>query len=99
MYLRLPFRSPIQDPGDIRVIGGNGEPLELKGFAVLPVSLGTTLLWHEFGVVPRLPLEVLIGADIMVPHQCTLYYLKQNQKRLQFGLKTCATCIRLKSDP
>ena len=27
VYLRLPLRSPIQDPGDIRVIGGNGEPI------------------------------------------------------------------------
>ena len=40
-----------------------------------------------------------MGAYIMVLHQRTLYYLKQNQKKLMFGLKMCATCTRLKSAP
>ena len=39
VYKRLPFQPPIQDPGDVRVIGGNGEALDLKNFAVLPISL------------------------------------------------------------
>ena len=64
------------------IISGNGEALDLIGFAVLPVTLGTTLLSHEFGVVPNLPLEVLIGADVLSNHQCLLLYLKNNQKRL-----------------
>ena len=62
---KLPYQPPIRVPGDCRVIGGNGEPLDLKGFTVLPVTLGSTLLWHQFGVVPNLPLEVLIEADIL----------------------------------
>ena len=48
VYKKLPYQPPISDPGDCRVIGGNGEPLDLKGFTILPVNLGTTLLWHEF---------------------------------------------------
>lgn len=60
VYIRLPYQHPICDPGDVSVIAGNGEPLELKGFTVLPVPFGTNLLWHEFGVVPNLGLEVLI---------------------------------------
>ena len=36
----LPFKPRIKDPGNVRIIGGNGEALNLKGFAVLPVSLG-----------------------------------------------------------
>ncbi len=36
------------------------QALDVKGFTVLPVTLGTTLLWHEFGVAPNLPLEVLM---------------------------------------
>ena len=67
------------------MIGGNGEPLKLRGFTVLPVAFKATLLWHEFGFVPELPLEVLIGADILSAHQCSLFYLKNNQKRLKFG--------------
>ena len=68
VYKKLPYQPRIRDPGDCRVIGGNGELLDLKGFTVLPVTLGTTLLWNEFGVVPNLPLEVLIGADVLTNH-------------------------------
>ena len=89
VYKKLPYQPPIKDPGDCRVIGGNGEPLDLKGFTVLPVTLGTTLLWHEFGVVPNLPLEALIGADVLTNQQCSLLYLKDNQKRLKFGNENC----------
>ena len=55
VYLQISYQPPIRGPGDIRVVGGNGEALDLKGF-VLPVSLGSNLLWHEFGVVLNLPL-------------------------------------------
>ena len=94
IYRKLPYQPPIRDPGDCRVIGGNGKPLDLKGFTVLPVTFGSTLLWHEFGVVPSLQLEVLIGADILSSHQCSLLYSKINQKRLLFGHENCAKCDR-----
>ena len=67
----------------MRVIEGNGDALDLKGVAVLPVALGSNLIWHEYGVVPNLPLEVLVGADVLAPHLCSLLYLKNNKKRLQ----------------
>ena len=99
VYDRLPFKPLIRDPGGVRVIGGNGEAFELRGFTVLPVSIENTILWHKFGVVPRLPLEVLVGADIMAAHQSTLQYLKDKKKKLHFGLKNCVTCCRFRSDP
>ena len=74
VYKKLLYQPPIRNPGECRVIGGNGKPLDLKGFAVFKVTLGTILLWHEFGVVPNLSLEVLIGADILSNHQCSLLY-------------------------
>ena len=57
------------------VIGDNGETLDLKDFAVLPVALSSTLIWHEFGVVPNLPLEVLVGADVLAPLSALSYIL------------------------
>ena len=30
VFNRLPFKPPIKDPGDVRVIGGNGETLECR---------------------------------------------------------------------
>ena len=80
IYKKLQYQPPIRDQGEGRVICGNGEPLDLKGFTVLPVTLGNTLLWHEFGVVPYLPLEMLIGADVLSSYQCSLLYSKNNQK-------------------
>ena len=71
----------------------------MKKFTVLPVTLGTKLLWHEFGVVPNLPLEVLIGADVLTNQQCSLLYLKDNQKRLMFGNVNCTECERFRTNP
>ena len=77
----------------MRVIEGNGEALDLKGFAVLHVALGSNLLWHEFGVVPNLPFEVLEGADVLALHLCSPLYFKNNKKRLQFGIQVCPRCL------
>ena len=89
IYKKVSYQPPIRDPGDCQVIG---EPFELKGCTVLPITLGTTLLWHVFGVVPNMPLEVLIGADVWTNHQCSLLYLNNNQNRLTFGNKNCNKC-------
>ena len=44
IYKRLPVQLPIQNPVDVRVIGVNGEALDLNGFAVLPISFETNLI-------------------------------------------------------
>ena len=98
VFRRLAFQPPIRPPGDVRVIGGSGEALQLQGFAVLPVAFGSVLLWHEFGVVRDLPLEALVGGDIFIPHFCTLQYQPNGKKRLEFGIKNCAECDRHRSD-
>ena len=89
VYRKLPYQPPILNPGGCQVIGDNGEPLDLIGFAVHPITLDTILLWHEFGVLPNLPLQVLIGADILSNHQCSLLRQKKNQKSLLFGNENC----------
>ena len=75
------LQAPIKDPGDVRVIGSNGEALDLKGFEVLPVSLGSNLIWYEFGVVFNFLLEVPVGADVLASHLCSLLYLINNKRR------------------
>ena len=81
------------------MIGGNGEALDIKGYAVLPVALGSNLIWHKFGFLPNLSLEVLVGADVLAPHLCYLLYFKNNKKRLQFGIKECPRCLQYRTDP
>ena len=98
-YNRLPYKPPIRNPGDVQVIGGNGEALDLNGFAVLPVFLGTNLIWHEFGIVSSLPLEDLVGADVLVPYLCSLLYMNNNRKRLHFGISVCPRCTQFRGDP
>ena len=99
VFNRFSFKPPIKYPGDVRVIRGNGEALDLKGFAVLPVSLGSNLIWHEFGIMPTLPLEVLVSAYVLAPHLCSLLYQKNNKKRLQFGVQVCPRCAQHRTDP
>ena len=43
-------------------------------------------------MVRQLLLEVLIGADILQPHLCSLLYVKNKQKDLRFGLQNCFEC-------
>ena len=49
------FRSLLYQPQlfqrDIQVFGGNGGLLDIRGFAVLPLMIGDTLIWHELAVV------------------------------------------------
>ena len=106
LFWRLPFQPMFRDPGCVSVINVSGDLVKLKRFAVLPVSFGVTLVLHEFGEEPHLPLEVHLGADVLERYQCTLQYQFHNRKRLQFGLQSCrattgyeatqATALRLK---
>lgn len=97
-FEELALRPPLRPTGDIRVVGGSGECLEIDGFAVLPVALEKTVVWHEFGVVRRLPLPALIGGDLLELHQCSLVYAAGRQKRLSFGAADCVTCSENRAD-
>ena len=48
IYKKLPYKPTIRKPEESRIVGGIGEPLDLKGFTVLRVTLGSTLLLDEF---------------------------------------------------
>ena len=85
IYKKLQYQSPIRVPGNCKVIGGKSKPFNLKKFTILSVTLGTTLLCYKFGVVPKVSLKVLIGADVLSSHQCSLHYSKNNKKRVLFG--------------
>ena len=69
-FNKLPFQPPLTTKTDVHVIGGSGEELRIRGWTIIPVAFGAVLLWHEFSVVPNLPLEALIGGDVLAPHQC-----------------------------
>ena len=74
VFKLLPFLPPLTQR-NIQMLGGNGAPLFIQDFGVLPVTIGGTLVWHELALVRKLPLDVLIGADILQPHLCSQHYL------------------------
>ena len=47
----------------------------------------------------NLPLKVLVGADVLAPHLCSLLYFKNNKTRLQFGIQECPRCLQYRTDP
>ena len=63
------------------------------------MSIGSTLLWHEFGVVPDLPLEVLIGADVLAAYQCSLLHLKIIVNVWLSDNRVVLTADRFRHDP
>ena len=82
VYNRLSYKHSIRDPKDVRMNGKYGEALDYKDFAVLPAAVGSTLVWHDFGVMPNFPLEVFLGADMLAPHLCTILYFTHNKMQL-----------------
>lgn len=52
----------------MHVIGGRLDELTVIDWRVIPVPISSIQLWHEFSVVPELPLEVLISNDILEAH-------------------------------
>ena len=91
-FNKLPYRPPIVQKEGVHVVSGSNKEMSIQGWAVIPMTFGPVILWHEFGIVPELPLEVLIGGDILAAHQCSLQYLKNRRKRLQFGTHDCTVC-------
>lgn len=86
------FQPPLRLVRDVKVVGRSGEFLDLKGFAVIPITIMRTVIWHEFGVMKRLPLAALIGGDILAPHQFSLNYVVCERKRLRLGATDYPVC-------
>lgn len=85
--------------GDVQVVGGNGRTLDLRGFVMLPTAISTVTYSHEYGIVRELPIDVIIGSDVLIPHQCTLQYTLNEQKKLELNHRDCSICAINRPDP
>ncbi|KAF0097232.1 MAG: hypothetical protein FD142_3166, partial [bacterium] len=81
-----------QPPGPTRVLASNSRALELIGWAPLRLELGGRTIYHEVGVVHDLPVDVILGGELMRPHQCTLQYADSGRNEFHMGLATCDKC-------
>lgn len=55
--LRLLFQPLVRKIGDVQAVGSNRIAFDLLGFIVLPITSGSVVLWHEFGVVSDFPIK------------------------------------------
>ena len=88
--LRVP--TILTPAGSTVVVAGDGKILDLQWLAVLNFEIAEQTLYHEVGVVKDLPLEFLIGGELMKSHDCTLTYSSMGRNILTLGKETCSCC-------
>ena len=93
-YDSLRVRPRLTPPRGLKVIGGNGQPISLLGFADFAVKVADLWIWHGFGVVDDLPLDVILGAEILKPHGAMLSYQPRGDNTLTLTLSACRVCTR-----
>ena len=78
----------------LKVIGGNGLPIPLLGFADFAVKVADAWICHGFAIVDDLPLDLILGAEILKPHGALLTYQPQGDNVLTFALNSCRVCVQ-----
>ena len=73
----LPIPVTLTPPGSTVVVAGDGIILDLLGWTILNFEIAGQTVYHEIGVVKDLPVEFLIGGELMKPHACTYNMLPQ----------------------
>ena len=90
----LSFKPKLGSPGSDKVVAGNGATINVLGEAPLLVVLEGVRMWHNFAVVRGLPLDILIGGELLEPHRCRLTYQADGRKRVEVFDTACAACHR-----
>ena len=85
----LPCKPQLRPPGPTGVIAGNNASLNLGGFMTLRFQLAGHVLVHEFGVGKDLPVDIIIGGELLRPHECTISYASTGRDIFHLGKATC----------
>ena len=93
-YETLHVRPRLTPSRGLKVIGGNGLPIPLLGFADFAVKVADAWICHGFGIVDDLPLDVILGAEILKLHGALLTYQPQGDNVLSFALNSCRVCVQ-----
>ena len=96
-YKTLPIKMELFPPGLIAVVAGDGKDLELVGWTIIRLEFGSHSIYHEFGVVPELPVDVLFGGELMKPHSSTLKYSTTGRNTFELGAGVCSICVTNKN--
>ena len=76
----------------MRILVGNGAALDLQGWTTFVVAIDGHWLFHEFGVVGDMPLDAVVGAEIMKSHAFQLRYLPDGPNVIELSNPSFALC-------
>ena len=67
-WKQLPIPPKLSPSGSTVVVAGDGKILDLLGWIILNFDIAGQTVYHEVGVVKDLPLEFLMGGEVMKSH-------------------------------
>ena len=76
----------------MRILVGNGAALDLRRWTTLVVAIDGHWLFHEFGVVGDVPLDAVVGAEIMKSHAFQLKHSPDGPNVIELSNPSCALC-------
>ncbi len=79
-------------PGRDIVVAGDGRSLVLIGCCVLKFDLVGKTVFHEVSVVQEIPVDFIIGGELMKCHKSSLVYQSEGRNTLTFGSDSCSLC-------
>ena len=79
-----------QRPGSMVV--GNGEPLDVRGYCLLRFAVVDRVVYHEVGIVERLPYQFVLGAELMAAHKTQLSYGGAEKNEFRLRSPGCHRC-------
>ena len=93
LYELLPSRPPIRkfDDSAPDVIGVGGASAGVRGYIDVPVQIAGAEVSHPLLVVTDLPFSLLIGMDVLRPHEAKLAF--GGVTHMKFGVRVCSICI------
>ena len=91
-YYSLPVKVRLKSPGYVAILAGNGKAVEPLGWGNFEFEIAVKIFCHEVGVVQELPVDFLIGTDLMFPHSAKLRYSSVGCNTLSFEPVPCSVC-------
>ena len=91
-YDSLPVKVRLKSPGYVAILAANGKAVEPLGWGIFEFEIAGKIFCHEVGVVQELPVDFLIGTDLMIPHSAKLRYSSVGSNSLSFEPVHCSVC-------
>ncbi|KAF0192031.1 MAG: hypothetical protein FD166_3749, partial [Bacteroidetes bacterium] len=91
LFDKLPVKPELTHRIGSMVVG-NGDALEVRGWCLMRFAVVDHVVYHEVGIVEKLPCQFVLGAELMAAHRTQLTYggTEKNEFRLRdAGCEKC----------